>query len=106
MTQTGFSRSEIFLKASIEPADCPFRICEARKVLHRRRSSRFAKRLKILRRVRTNDWTSCGNEALVSVVELTGSERWLASLHPAGFVPMAGFGQWQRIAVVTVGGER
>jgi hypothetical protein len=58
-----------------------------------------------LRCVRTNDWTSRGNEALVGVVEPTGSEDWLAFLHPAGFVLMAGFGQWQRIAVATVGGE-
>lgn len=62
--------------------------------------------LKILRCIRTNDWTSRGNEALVGVVEPIGPEDWLASLHPAGYVPMAGFGQWQRIAVATVGGEQ
>ena len=36
----------------------------------------------------------------MAVVEPTGSERWLASLHPAGFVPIAGFGQWQPLVML------
>ena len=93
---------DVFCRASSLQAAFPH--CEA-KVFHRLRSSRLAKSLKLIWRVRTNDWTSRDNEALVSAVESTRLDNRFSSLHPAGLVLMAGFGQWQRIAAAIVGGE-